>query len=293
MKILLLGATGQVGWELLRTLSVLGELIATSRAGGNGVLPLDVSDLNALRTTLDAVGPDVVVNACAYTAVDKAEAEPLVAQRLNTELPETIAAWAAEHRALVVHYSTDYVFDGCKPTPYVETDPTQPVSVYGQTKLAGDTALLASGCDPLILRVSWVYGLRGHNFLLTMRRLMTERDSLSIVDDQIGAPTWCRSIAQVTSTLLARLAQNNAARQELAGIYHFQPAGQTSWFGFATAIRDRLGLNCTLQAIPGSQYPTPARRPMNSCLDSTRLETAFGLTMPTWEHQLQLCLDGL
>jgi len=293
MKILLLGATGQVGWELLRTLTVLGELVATSRTGADGTLPLDVSDLDALRMALDAVAPEVIVNACAYTAVDTAEAEPQAAQRLNAELPEAIGTWAAEHRALVIHYSTDYVFDGYKKSPYVETDQTGPVSVYGQTKLAGDQALLASGCSLLILRVSWVYGLRGQNFLLTMRRLMAERDSLRIVDDQIGAPTWCRTIAQATSAALARLPRDQLAQHGLSGVYHLQPAGSTSWFGFTEVIRERLRLNCTLQPIPSSEYPTPARRPINSCLDSTQLETTFGLALPTWEHELRLCLDGL
>ncbi|MGB5494592.1 MAG: dTDP-4-dehydrorhamnose reductase, partial [Sedimenticolaceae bacterium] len=219
MRILLLGATGQVGWELERTLSVLGELMTSSRSGNSG-LHLDISDLPQLRATLDTVAPDVIVNATAYTAVDKAESEPERAMRLNGEVPAEIGAWAAAHDALAVHYSTDYVFDGDKDGPYVETDPTNPVSVYGRTKLTGDQALLASGCATIILRVSWVYGLRGQNFLLTMRRLMKQRGALRIVNDQFGAPTWCRSIAQATASVLSMVPGDLASRRDLSGVYH-------------------------------------------------------------------------
>jgi dTDP-4-dehydrorhamnose reductase len=190
----------------------------------------------------------------------------------------------------VLHYSTDYVFDGSKDTPYRETDPTCPINVYGRTKLAGDEALLAAGCAAVILRVSWVYGMRGHNFLLTMRRLMTERDRLRIVDDQIGAPTWCRTIAQVSSHVLAKWPSDRDGEMALRGVYHLAPSGSTSWFGFATAIRDQLGLPCELEPIPTSAYPTPAARPPNSRMDAARLEQAFGLTMPTWGADLRRCL---
>jgi len=289
MRILLLGATGQIGWELQRALSVLGELVVTSRRGPTG-RHLDTSDLGQLHATLDSVSPDVIVNATAYTAVDKAESEPELAMRLNAEVPGLIGAWAASHDALVIHYSTDYVFDGTKAGPYVETDPPNPVNVYGRTKLAGDQALLDSGCAVIILRVSWVYGLRGHNFLLTMVRLMQEREELRIVDDQIGAPTWCRMIAQATSVVLARLPRDRGARRGLCGVYHLSPTGSTSWFGFATAIRDGLALGCTLQPIPASEYPTPAQRPMNSRMDASRLQEAFGLSFSAWDRDLGLCL---
>jgi len=289
MKILLLGATGQVGWELNRTLSMLGELVTTSR-NGNTDLRLDTGDLKALQGKLDAVAPDVIVNATAYTAVDKAEEEPELAMRLNGEVPGVIGTWAAKHNALVVHYSTDYVYDGTKDGPYLETDPTNPLSVYGGSKLVGDEALLASGCTTIILRVSWVYGLRGRNFLMTMQRLMAERDELRIVDDQIGAPTWCRTIAQATSVVLARTPTGVDERRTLHGVYHLSPAGSTSWLGFATAIRDTLGLECTLHPIPSSEYPTPAKRPMNSQMDASKLSQTFGLTLPTWDHELHLCL---
>lgn len=290
MRILLLGANGQVGWELVRTLSPLGEIVTTARTGGAG-LHLDTSDLRQLRGTLDAVAPDVIVNATAYTAVDKAESEPERAMLLNGEVPAVLGDWAAGRGATVVHYSTDYVFDGTKAGPYIETDATNPVSAYGRSKLAGDRALIDSGCAAIILRVSWVYGLRGHNFLLTMRRLMKERDTLKIVDDQVGAPTWSRAIAQATSLVLARLPADPAARMDLRGIYHLAPQGTTSWFGFATRIRESLGLDCTLQPIPGSEYPTPAARPANSCLDSGKLAQVFGLRLPVWHQDLRLCLD--
>lgn len=288
MRILLLGNNGQVGWELRSTLAPLAELITTSR-GGDSDHHLDTSDLSALQHTLDKVRADVIVNATAYTAVDRAESEPDLAMRLNAEVPEALGRWAAQHGALVVHYSTDYVFDGSSTRPYRETDTPNPLSVYGRTKLAGDQALLASGCRALILRVSWVYGLRGHNFLLTMQRLMRERDSLNIVDDQIGAPTWCRSIARNTASATARLQDD---RSLPGGIYNMAPHGATSWFGFAEAIRDELGLACELSPITTDQYPTPAVRPKNSRLDSSRLRDTFGLALADWREDLHACLRG-
>lgn len=290
MRILLLGANGQVGWELVRTLAPLGELVTTARTGGADFL-LDTGDLKQLTTTLETVSPDVVVNATAYTAVDMAENEPARAMRLNGEVPGVIGDWAARHDALVVHYSTDYVFDGSKAGAYVEDDAPNPVSVYGRSKLHGDLALQASGCAALILRVSWVYGLRGRNFLLTMRRLMSERHELNIVDDQVGAPTWSRSIAEVTSLSVAKMPSDRAARQQLSGVYHLAPQGMTSWHGFASAIRDSLNLDCALHPIPSSQYPTPAARPANSTLNSDKLADAFGLRLPLWYRDLDTCLD--
>ena len=290
MRILLLGVTGQVGWELARTLPLLGELVTTSRSGTSS-LHLDTGDLKQLQTTLDTVNPDVIVNATAYTAVDRAESEPAQTMLLNADVPGLIGAWAARHRALVIHYSTDYVFDGSKQGAYDEHDPVNPLNVYGRSKLAGDQALLASGCDSLILRVSWVYSLRGHNFLLTMLRLMRERRELRVVDDQIGAPTWSRTIAQASALMLAKLPADPAARQALSGIYHLAPAGQTSGFGFASAIRDHQQLDCTLQPITTSEYPTPARRPLNSLMNAGHLEETFGLRAAPWSQDLALCLD--
>lgn len=291
MKILLLGSTGQVGWELLRTLSVLGDVVATAR-DDSADIRLDAGDPDAVRATLDSVVPDVVVNAAAYTAVDKAESEPELAQRINGELPGVIGEWAARHAALVLHYSTDYVFDGSRQGPYVETDPVAPLGVYGHSKLDGDEALLASGCDALILRVSWVYGMRGHNFVRTMQRLMAERDVLNVVNDQIGAPTWCRSIAQATSIVLARAPTDTSRRQSLSGIYHLAPTGEASWYDFALAIRDAGSFDCAVNPIPSSGYPTPVKRPANSRLNSDKLSQVFGVSLPDWRRDLALCLAG-
>ena len=292
MKILLLGASGQVGWELVRTLAPLGELRTTAR-NAPADLALDTGDLSQLLAVLDRVQADLVVNATAYTAVDRAESEPDRAMLLNAEVPRVIGDWAAARGAKVIHFSTDYVFDGSKDSPYVETDSPNPVSAYGLSKLRGDEGLLASGCAAVILRVSWVYGLRGSNFLLTMRRLMSERDELNIVDDQVGAPTWSRSIAQAAALVAYRLLRPGHAEQPPGGVYHLSPQGSTSWFGFASAIRDALGLQCRLNPIPTSGYPTPARRPANSRLDSGRLERELGLSLPGWETELARCLEGL
>jgi dTDP-4-dehydrorhamnose reductase len=292
VKILLLGANGQVGWELNRCLGPLGELISSARSVGAD-LQLDTGDLQNLRATLDSVAPDLVVNATAYTAVDRAESEPERAMLLNAEVPRAIGAWAAERGAAVIHFSTDYVFDGSKESPYVETDEPNPVSAYGLSKLGGDEALLASGCDAAILRVSWVYGLRGSNFLLTMRRLMSERDELNVVDDQFGAPTWSRSIAQAASLVAYRLLRPSSVETRPSGVYHLSPGGSTSWFGFASAVRDALSLECRLNPIPTSGYPTPARRPANSRLDSGRLERELGVKLPSWETDLERCIAGI
>ena len=293
MRILLLGATGQVGSELVRTLPSIGSVITTSRSIGADHA-IDLQDLNRLRDILDAVAPDIIVNASAYTTVDKAESEPDAAMRLNAKVPAVIGAWAAKRGALVVHYSTDYVYGGTKPGPYIETDTPDPLNVYGRTKLAGDEALLASGCTALILRVSWVYGLRGNNFLLTMRRLMRERKELRIVDDQTGAPTWSRSIARATTAILAQMPPGTDERLRLAGVYHLSPSGRTTWFGFASAIREHLDISsCKLIPISTEQYPTPAKRPKNSRLDSGKLKETFGVALQSWDQELAQCLNAL
>ena len=291
MRILLLGCTGQVGSELARTLPSVGTLVTASRSGDTSHT-IDLQNLDKLRSMLDTVSPDIIVNASAYTAVDKAESEPDLALRLNGEVPATIGTWAAKHDALVVHYSTDYVYDGTKNGPYLESDKPNPISVYGRTKLAGDESLLASGCTVLILRVSWVYSLQGHNFLLTMQRLMQERAALGIVDDQFGTPTWSRTIAEATAMAVERMPTNNKQRQSLNGIYHMTPLGQTSWFGFASAIREQSNLRCELSPINTEAYPTPAQRPKNSCMDSTKLKDAFGIVLPNWNAELVRCLNS-
>jgi dTDP-4-dehydrorhamnose reductase len=236
--------------------------------------------------------PDVIVNAAAYTAVDRAESEPELARAINAIAPGVLAEEAARLDAVLVHYSTDYVFDGAKPAPYVESDPPSPLSVYGRTKLEGERAIGASGCRHLTLRTSWVYGARRQNFLLTMLRLAGERRSLRIVDDQIGAPTWCREIAQATASLLAR---PELAARSADGLYHLTAAGATSWFGFARAIfesPEMARLRVTppaLEAIPASAYPVAARRPANSRLDCGRLVRA-GIRLAPWDAALGRCL---
>jgi dTDP-4-dehydrorhamnose reductase len=289
VRILLTGANGQVGWELQRALAPLGDVIALDRR------QLDVADPDSLRGQLRAVAPQIIVNAAAYTAVDRAESEPGLARAINAIAPGVLAEEAKRLDAVLVHYSTDYVFDGTKTAPYIEADPVNPMSVYGRTKLEGEQAIGATGCRHLTLRTSWVYGTRGHNFLLTMLRLARERPQLRIVDDQVGAPTWCREIAKATAALLsADLAASGAD-----GLYHLTASGATSWFGFARAIFSslelaRLGVTPpALEAIPTSAYPTPARRPANSRLDCGRLERAAGIRLAPWDAALKRCLEEL
>jgi dTDP-4-dehydrorhamnose reductase len=282
-RILLTGIGGQVGWELARTLQPLGEVVALDRAG------FDLADPDRMRAVLRELRPALIVNPAAHTAVDKAESEVALATAINATAPGILAEEAKRLGALLVHYSTDYVFDGSKPMPYVETDPTCPINIYGQTKLAGEEAIRASGCRHLILRTSWVYGMRGANFLRTMLRLAKERDELRVVADQFGAPTWSRMIAETTALMLAR-------HRDQEGIYHFVAGGETSWHGFAEAIVAQghaLGLlekMPSVHRITSADFPTPARRPANSRLDCGRLKNDFGLSQPDWRIQLGLCL---
>ncbi|HQS99180.1 MAG: dTDP-4-dehydrorhamnose reductase [Hydrogenophilales bacterium 16-64-46] len=291
-KILLTGANGQVGWELRRTLGALGEIVALdSRL-------MDLADAEAVRNTVRSIAPAIIVNPAAYTAVDKAESEPERAHAVNAVAPGVLAEEAARLGAVLVHYSTDYVFDGSGDTPWREDDATGPLNVYGVTKLAGEQAIAAAGCRHLIFRTSWVYGARGSNFLLTMRRLMRERPELKIVADQVGAPTWCRDLAEATAQVLTQLRAPGCVQDESRwGVYHMTNAGETSWHGFAEAIRaldefDETVTPARLVPIPGSDYPTPARRPLNSRLDNDRLEQAFGLRLRDWRAALALCLGA-
>lgn len=286
-SILLLGANGQVGWELRRTLAPLGRVIPVTRS------ELDLADLVAVRRFLDAQAPEVIVNAAAYTAVDQVEQEEAAAHCLNAELPALLAAWTADRAVPVVHFSTDYVFDGTRPERYREGDEPNPLNAYGRSKLGGDLALLDGAWAPLVFRVSWVYGARGRNFLLTMLRLMGERASLRIVDDQWGAPTWSRDIAQVAAFAIYRLLREPGFAESAKGLYHLSPAGETSWFGFASAIKEIAGLGCRLEPIPSADYPTPARRPANSRLDSSKLFRTFGLQLPHWRDSLAACMEPL
>jgi len=290
-RIVILGATGQVGWELCRSLSVIGEVIPVSRVGV-GHQHVDLADFSAVRDLLDQLNPHVIVNAAAYTAVDKAEEEREAAFQLNARLPELLGEWAQSRRVPVIHYSTDYVFDGSKQTSYTEEDQPNPINVYGESKLAGEQGLLSSGANAWILRVSWVYSTRGGNFLLSMKRLMAERDELNIVDDQRGAPTWSRAIAEATLVLLSRIQQDPDQAVETKGIYHLAPSGEVSWFGFAQAIRDQLRLECNLNPIESSDYPTAARRPKNSRLDPSKVAENFGIRLSSWNQSLQQCLES-
>lgn len=296
MKILLLGRDGQVGWQLQRSLAPHGEVVACSRAEA------DLADLDGLRRLIGAGRPDVIVNAAAYTAVDKAESETELAFRINAEAPGVLAKEAARLGSLLVHYSTDYVFDGEQPTPYVETDPTHPQSVYGSSKLAGEQAIAAAGCRALIFRTSWVFGARGGNFVKTILRLARERELLNVVDDQIGSPTPAALIATVTGVALAMLRQGRAMEAGEQRLYHLAAARPVSWCEFARTIvslakaRDDFNLKlgaADIKAIPTSGYPTPAKRPQNSRLDCRKLESDFGLVMPDWQPYLERMLQLL
>jgi dTDP-4-dehydrorhamnose reductase len=283
LRILLTGRNGQVGWELERTLGPLGEVIAFDHAG------LDLARPDAIVSCVREVKPDVIVNAAAYTAVDKAESEPDLAMAINGIAPGILAEEAKRIGALLVHYSTDYVFDGEKDGPYVETDAPNPLSVYGASKLAGERAIAASGADHLIFRTSWVYANRGKNFLLTILRLAKEKPELRVVADQFGAPTWARDIATATALVLAR---RPAGAEIWSGIYHLTAAGRTTWHGFAQKIVELAGLSTPVAAIPVSEYPTPARRPRNSVLDHSKAESSFGLKLPSWDAAASRCLGS-
>lgn len=288
MRILLTGVNGQVGWELQRTLAPLGEVIATDRNR------LDLADTSSIRRMVDAIAPDLIVNPAAYTAVDQAESEPELAHAINAAAPGELAQAAAACGIPLVHFSTDYVFDGRKATPYTEADVPNPLGVYGATKLAGEQAVVRAGAPHLILRTSWVYGRRGRNFLLTMQRLLRERDTLAVVDDQFGAPTWSRLVAEATALVLARWL-DRPDQTATSGIYHLSCGGRTSWHGFTAAIRAHLAEPdvklAGLTVISAAGYPTPAARPANSQLDGDKLAATFGVRLPDWETALALCLE--
>lgn len=299
MKILLLGKNGQVGWELQRALAPLGELTALDRAPEGGLCG-DLADTDGLRATIRAVRPDVIVNAAAHTAVDKAESEVELAHAVNAAGPALLAEEAARTNAWLIHYSTDYVFDGAKTGAYVEDDTPNPQSVYGASKLAGEQAIQASGARHLIFRTSWVFAARGGNFAKTMLRLARERDVLNVVADQIGAPTSAELIADVTALCLQRVRSSEAA-DPLSGLYHLVSAEETSWHGYArhviaTALARGRKLALTpeqINPIATSDYPLPAKRPPNSRLDTTKLRDTFGLTLPHWQYHVDRMLEEL
>ncbi|MDD2864014.1 MAG: dTDP-4-dehydrorhamnose reductase [Methylococcales bacterium] len=293
MKILLFGANGQVGFELARSLLPLGEVIALNRENA------DLTDLEKCRTTIQTIQPDVIVNAAAYTAVDKAETERDSAFLINAKAVDVFAQEAKKVGALLIHYSTDYVFDGTKDAPYLEGDLPNPLNVYGESKLAGEQAIQASGADYVILRTTWVFAARGQNFVKSILRLAAEREELGIVADQIGAPTSARFIADATAHILPQIQQARNVKIFKSDIFNLTNSGETSWFGLAEKIVELARLqnielkNRLINPIPTSAYPTPAKRPANSRLSTAKLQQRFGLTIPTWEQSLTFCLEEI
>lgn len=296
MKILLVGCNGQVGWELQRSLAPLGALTACDFDSPEP-LRADFAQPESLRALVQRVQPQVIVNAAAHTAVDKAESEPEFARTLNATAPGVLAQEAQRTGALLVHYSTDYVFDGSGSAPRTETSPTGPLSVYGRTKLEGEELITRSGCAQVILRTSWVYAARGGNFARTMLRLAAERDALNVIDDQIGAPTGADLLADVTAHVIRAV----QAQPALQGLYHCVAAGETSWFEYARFVVEwarARGQNIkvapeAIAPIATSAYPTPAQRPLNSRLDTRKLQAAFGLQLPHWQQGVQRMLTEI
>jgi len=285
MKILLFGKNGQVGWELQRSLAPLGELIALSSSSEE--FCGDLTDFSGIQQTLQQISPDIIVNAAAYTAVDKAESEPERAYALNAQAPAVLAQEAKRLNAWLIHYSTDYVFNGHSSQPYHEIDDCDPLNVYGKSKLEGEKNVLISGCSHLIFRTSWVYASHGNNFIKTILRLAQQRDKLTIVDDQVGSPTGAELIADITAHALRMVKQ----KPEVSGLYHLTATGSTSWYGFAKFILEnaermnyQLKIQSTaLQPIPSSDFPLPAKRPFNSRLNIEKLTKTFGLILPSWQ----------
>ncbi len=287
-KILLFGKIGQVGWELRRTLAPMSRLVCVDYP------EVDFTAPDSIRRWIGDAAPDIVINAAAYTAVDKAETEIALATKINADAPGIMAEETARRGALLVHYSTDYVYEGAKATPYLEDDPPNPQGAYARTKLAGDRAIQAAGGAHLIFRLCWVYGARGSNFMLTMMRLAREREKLRVVADQVGSPTWSRMIAEATAHALRQVLTPDDARA-LSGVYHLCASGQTSWHGFAQAIVDLMPSEekkCrTIEAIASTDFPTPTKRPAYSVMSCTKLERTFGLRLPDWHDSLRQVLE--
>ena len=278
--ILVTGTQGQIGFELAQLLAPLGNVVAADRA------MLDLADPDAIVAVMRRQKPAVIVNAGAYTAVDRAESEPALASAINARAPGILAEEAKRAAAVLVHFSTDYVFDGARTTPYPEDAPTAPLNVYGETKLEGERAIADAGAKAIVLRTSWVYGLRGKNFLLTMRKLAAERDHLTVVADQIGVPNWSRTLASATARIVAT---GVSAMAERSGLYHLSSSGEASWYDFARAI---LGDTSKARLLPiaTADYPTPARRPAYGVLATSRFESTFGFALPSWRKALADCV---
>ena len=291
MKILLTGKTGQIGEELNNIVGDLGNLITVDKE------QLDLSKPNSIEPVILDIKPDIIINPAAYTAVDKAEEEPDLAMTVNALAPGLLAKAARKVGAGLIHYSTDYVFDGCSEIPYKEEDPPNPLNVYGKTKLAGEKAIAEVGVPFLIIRTSWVYSLHGKNFLKTIKKLAEEKDTIQVVDDQIGAPTWARSIALKTHQILKQCLNKKwleTKDSNLSGIFHVTSQGKTSWHGFAKEVlsMSNTSQNIKLIAIPTSDYPAPAARPHNSLLNNEKIQKVFSIDMPHWEDALKDCMDS-
>ncbi|MBI5691632.1 MAG: dTDP-4-dehydrorhamnose reductase [Verrucomicrobia bacterium] len=288
-RILLFGKVGQVGWELRRTLAPMCQLTCVDYP------EVDFTAPDSVRRQIAAAAPEIIINAAAYTAVDKAESELALATQINADAPGVMAEEARQRGALLVHYSTDYVFDGTKTTPYVEEDPANPLGAYARTKHAGDEAIRRSGCDHLIFRLCWVYGARGANFMLTMQRLAREREKLRVVADQVGCPSWSRMIAETTALAL-RQVRSPADARAVSGTYHLCSTGQTSWHGFAQAIIDLMPADSRkcreVEAISSADYPTPTKRPAYSVMSTAKLERVFGLRLPDWQTSLRQVVES-
>jgi dTDP-4-dehydrorhamnose reductase len=291
MRILVTGGAGQVGWELRRTLAAFGEIVAPARDA------LDLASADSIVAYLRTVNPDLIVNAAAYTAVDKAESESGLAMKINGDAPRIFAEEAARRNVALIHYSTDYVFDGTKAEPYREGDATAPANAYGSTKLAGEQGIAASGAAHLIFRTSWIYASRGRNFFLTMLKLGRERKELKVVDDQFGAPTSARLVAQATTNAVFHVLSGGKPDidrlREIGGLYHLTAAGRASWYEFAQAILAGQPGSARVLPIPATAYPTPARRPQNSVLDNGKLQRQFGFRLPDWKIGLELCREEM
>lgn len=295
MRVMLFGKNGQVGWELNRLLAPVFELIAFDR------LDADLLMEDEIRELIRQYKPDVIINAAAYTQVDRAEDDELLAKAVNADAPGVMAEEAANLDAILIHYSTDYVFNGDQDSAYTELDKPDPVNAYGRSKLAGELAIQASGCRQLILRLSWVYSLRGHNFLLTMLRLANDRDEIKVVDDQFGAPTSARLIAEVTKDILTQVIGETATGDHEMGLYHLSSGGRVSWFEFAQEtigqyrLAGHLPSDKELKIVPitSDMYPTSATRPVNSCLDTAKLENEFNIKLPLWRDTLHQTMAGI